>query len=361
MPPIYFTVGPSQTHKNFCKHVQNALKNCIPSISHRSETFHSIYKDVDTRLKELWSIPSDYKILFFSSATEIWDRLTQNCLEGESLHFVTGAFGKKHANTNLAYQKKAKIICKEFIDKKLVSETLGSRRKPYEYIAFTHNESSVGVKTPESVIHFAKKISPTSLVLVDAVSSAPIPVFDFKLLDGVYFSVQKCFGLPAGLGVLIASPTLIEKSIKVKKKTGVNGYHKSFDTMLKAYEKWETVETPNVLHIYLLSLVLKDFQKIGIENIRMTIKENAKKIYEFFDKSDYLKPFVSKKAYRSETVIVIQGEMDRIKKIKNLLKNSGFVVGSGYGEHKVDQIRIACFPAQLPHISKLLSSKAWSM
>lgn len=393
MKPIYFTVGPSATHKNFEKHMKLSLRLGIPSLSHRSDAFHKLYEKVDTDLKKLWNIPRDYKILFFSSATEIWDRLAQNCIDDNSLHFVCGSFGKKHATTVEAYGKQARCVNEKFISEEIVRKVFAGKKNKYEYISFVHNESSNGVVTPISSIHLAKRLSPKSLVIVDAVSSAPLPKFDFKKVDGVYFSVQKCLGLPAGLAVLIASPALIEKSIKIKKEKSITGYYRSFDTMMKSYEIWETYETPNVLNIFLLSKVLEDMLSVGISTLRKETKEKSKMIYDFFDKHPSLTPVISDKKYRSETVITIKVERDKnikvnneknssvtlsppgvvygrslpkyddsqIRKLKAKLRKEGFVVGSGYGEHKDEQIRIACFPAQLPHITKLLSSHAWGV
>ena len=65
---------------------------------------------------------------------------------------------------------------------------------------------------PAENIHKVAKQYPDKLIAVDAVSSAPYGDLDYRLLDIVFFSVQKLFGLPAGLGILIVSPRAIEKS-----------------------------------------------------------------------------------------------------------------------------------------------------
>ena len=50
------------------------------------------------------------------------------------------------------------------------------------------------------------------LLAVDAVSSLPYPDFDYTILDSVFFSVQKGFGLPAGLGVWMVNDRCIAKA-----------------------------------------------------------------------------------------------------------------------------------------------------
>ncbi|MFO0703483.1 MAG: aminotransferase class V-fold PLP-dependent enzyme [Patescibacteria group bacterium] len=354
MKKVYFTVGPTQTNPNFVKHIAKAIRLRIPSISHRSDDFHKIYAELDGNLKKLWKIPSDYKILFFSSATEIWDRLAQNCVQKDSLHFVTGSFGEKHAKAIEAYGKTSFIVKNDFIDERILTENV-KKHKNIEYIAFTHNESSMGVKTPENLINKVKKISPKSLVVVDAVSSAPLPKFNFKNIDGVYFSVQKCFGLPAGLGVLIASPRLIDKSKILEKKQLYIGTYHGFPKMMKMYEKWETVETPNVLNIYLLNEAVKDMAKLGLSEIRKINKTNKIRIIEYMKEKFGVLPAVQKPIFHSDTVLVFDtGE--KTAEIKKNFAKKGVIVGSGYGEKKISQIRIANFPQHAKVTQKLFTT-----
>jgi phosphoserine aminotransferase len=65
-----------------------------------------------------------------------------------------------------------------------------------------------------------------ALIVVDAVSSLPYPDFDFTKLDSVFFSVQKGFGLPAGLGVWIVNEKCIAKAEHLLSKgISIGSYH----------------------------------------------------------------------------------------------------------------------------------------
>ena len=64
----------------------------------------------------------------------------------------------------------------------------------------------------EADIHKLKRSNQKRLMAVDMVSSAPIPEIDLDLIDTAFFSVQKAFGLPAGLGVWIANEKCLEKA-----------------------------------------------------------------------------------------------------------------------------------------------------
>src|SRR5690606_37779547 len=79
-----------------------------------------------------------------------------------------------------------------------------------ELVCLTQNETSTGVSIPEDSIHRLVEKYPDKLFAVDAVSSCPYTRLDYSKLDCVFFSVQKCFGLPAGLGVMVVSERAME-------------------------------------------------------------------------------------------------------------------------------------------------------
>jgi phosphoserine aminotransferase len=83
---------------------------------------------------------------------------------------------------------------------------------------------------------------------------------DFRLADIWYASVQKCFGLPAGLGLLICSPG----AIKQAEELGERNHYNSLTFMKEMMNKWQTPFTPNVLGIYLLMRVLENAPRIDM-------------------------------------------------------------------------------------------------
>ena len=96
--------------------------------------------------------------------------------------------------------------------------------------------------------------------------------------------------------------------------------------------------------IYLLGKIAEDFNKIGVDVIRKETEQKAQLLYKFIEKNKGYSPFVKVKPHRSQTVIVANTELpaaDIIKKVKE----KDIVVGSGYGEFKNSQLRIANFPA----------------
>ncbi len=351
---IYFTPGPSQLYPTVKKHILNALKHDIASISHRSEAFHEIIRDINTSLKLLLSIPDEYQIFFLSSATECMERIIENCVHKKSFHFVNGAFSKRFYSV-AADLKKSPLSHDansgegfEFKNIKIPKNS--------ELIAITQNETSTGVAIPVEFINKLSNYNPESLIAVDITSSVPYVNLDYSKLDCVFFSVQKGFGLPSGLGVLIVSPRALKKSGMLQGK-GVNigSYHK-FSSMLAQSQKLQTVETPNILGLYLFEKVLKDMLDMDIENIRLETDKKADMLYEYFKKHQKLKLFVVDKRYRSKTAIVVMTQSPSAQ-IIDKIKKGGYLVGSGYGSLRQNQIRIANFPSHtLKNVDNLLLS-----
>ena len=71
---VSFTPGPSELYFTVPDHLRRALKAGVPSLSHRSKAFESIYKETTDGLRELLKLPSGFHIAFLASATEIWER-----------------------------------------------------------------------------------------------------------------------------------------------------------------------------------------------------------------------------------------------------------------------------------------------
>lgn len=341
MKQTFFTPGPSHLYPTVEGHIKQALLEDIASISHRSDKFQEIDKEAVEGLRALVGIPQEYAVVFVASGTEAMERLVENTVEKMSFHFVNGSFGKRWYETARELKKDAHLFEAPFGEG---FEDVPNIPKETELICFTQNETSSGVATDVGYIYDIAEKNPHALVAVDTVSSAPYVNLDYKKLDAVFFSVQKLFGLPAGLGVLILSPKAIQKAEALQQK-GVNiGSYHNFIHLSEWAKKNQTLETPSVIHLYLFAKVVGDMLKKGITTIRKDQEEKAKLVYDFFDNHPVFKPFVTHKKDRSQTVIVVNlGE--KTGEIKKALKEKGLIVGGGYGPFKETQIRIANFPA----------------
>ncbi|WP_017731706.1 aminotransferase class V-fold PLP-dependent enzyme [Nafulsella turpanensis] len=340
---LYFTAGPSALYFTAEEHLKNALREQIPSLSHRSIDFQNIYRKAAGNLRELLGIPEDYYVLFLSSGTEAWERLLQNCVTERSCHMVNGAFSQRFAETAQALQIKTEIF----------NAQPGSCSKPEElilpdnteFIALTHNETSTGAMQPAGDIAAIRKAFPDTLLAVDVVSSAPYLTFPVSLVDSLFFSVQKGFGLPAGLGVWVVNERCLRKTEQKQDEGFSIGSYHSLPNLVAHSVKYQTPETPNVLDVYLLAQVTEDMNLKGIGQIKQETNYKAAVLYQAIEQCNYLQPFVRNKECQSKTTIVaeLQKDMDH-KRLLDYLAGKNMEVSTGYGEYKNQHIRIANFP-----------------
>ena len=150
---INFTPGPSQLYFTVEDHMKQAFRDGIPSLSHRSKKFESIYAEAVSGLRQLLNLPSDYHIYFTGSATEIWERTVQNLVGETSFHLVNGSFSKRFFEISAQLGKNAKkleVAAGEGFSLPLEVPPLT------ELIAVTHNETSTGVSLPLDFIYSFK-------------------------------------------------------------------------------------------------------------------------------------------------------------------------------------------------------------
>jgi phosphoserine aminotransferase len=346
---VSFAPGPSQLYFTAESHLRQAMRAHIGSISHRSKEFESIFAEATSGLKQLLSIPADYHIFFTGSATEIWERSVQNLAELNTFHFVNGAFSRRYYEIALQLSKGA--------IKTEVPAGQGFENIPLpsgtEMIAVTHNETSTGVSLPLDFIHSLKEKNKDALIVVDAVSSLPYPKLDYTKIDSVFFSVQKGFGLPAGLGVWMVNDRCLAKADQLLTRgISIGSYH-SLPTLWANQKKNQTPETPNVLGIYLLNKVVQDMLRRGIDKIRNETEYKAAILYQALESHPHVSPFVQEKQFQSKTVIVADCK-EYVGPVTELLVQNKLFPGDGYGEFKKNHLRFANFPTHSKEQFELL-------
>ena len=338
---IFFTPGPSALYFTVEEHIKRALKEQVMEVNHRSKQAEAYYQSAVEGLKSLMSIPEDYHIFFLSSATEIWERQLHNLAIEHTFHFTNGAFSQRFFDFAQQWGLNAKQAQAEYGE--LPKFTAGMIPEETELITLALNETSTGVSFPLEQVYAIKKAYPNALLAVDGVSAFPIVNLDFAQVDSAYFSVQKCFGLPAGLGVWIVSPRSIAKAESKLADGHTLGSYQSLPNLLKNGLKFQTTYTTNVLNIYLLSKVCEDMLVKGLETIRSESSYKNALIHHTIVQHPHLTHFVQEKELRSPTVsVAITNE--KSQHFIESLANKGMVIGNGYGAYKGQHIRIANFP-----------------
>jgi phosphoserine aminotransferase len=341
MKNIYFTVGPSQLYTTVPTYIANALENDIFSVSHTGIFFTELYKKLSLNLRELFHIPPTHHIFFTGSSTESMESIIENTVEKSSHHLITGGFSKKFFKIASDLQKNPQTIDLPW-EKEFDMNTITIPHNA-ELLCITENDTSIGLQIPLERFKEIKKDNPSLLIAVDIVSSMPSVAIDYSYIDIAFFSVQKGFGLPAGLGILIVNDAAIEKAQSLLHKGISIGSHRSFLSLHEKEKIYKTPETPNVFNIFLLEKVTSDLLAIGIETIRQETEVKANLLYSYFDKHPIYKPLING-SFRSKTTIAIDVKGDS-ENIVNELNKRGYILSKGYRPYEKDHLRIANFPA----------------
>ncbi|TAF68126.1 MAG: alanine--glyoxylate aminotransferase family protein [Cytophagales bacterium] len=346
----YFTPGPAALYPTYAQHLQEALHLQIGSISHRSRFFSEIYEQTYRALQQLLGFDDEVAVLFVGSATEVWERSIQNGVDSRSAHLVNGAFSEKFYQFAKLLQKDAIAHTvaegKGFVAEEVLQTFQEAHKiKPIDFLAFTHNETATGVSTPSETIERIADAFPDAIRVVDMVSSAPYPHIDFRKVESAFFSVQKAFGMPAGLGVWLVNHKFLKKSEALAQKGAITGTYHRLSELWKHFEQFQTPATPPVLPIYLLGKIAEDLNQIGIEQVRKLTDQKAQLLYEAIGKSKSLEIAVAEPAHRSATVVVANTQKEASALIEQIKNDLNMEIGAGYGKAKNTQIRIANFPA----------------
>ena len=344
---ITFYPGPSKIYPQVEQYLQEAYRSGILSMNHRSQGFMDVLKETLRLMHEKLDIPADYSIYLVSSATEAWEIVAQSLTSQHSAHHYNGAFGKKWFSyaTHIVPQTSGSLFpINQTLPYHLFQEGEDSaafnrqRLSDYEVLCLTHSETSNGTQVRMQELAEIRSLTP-ALIAVDATSSMGGVAFDWTLGDVWFASVQKCFGLPAGMGVMVCSPKALEKARQVNDILRYN----SLLFVHENFEKYQTHYTPNTLGVYLLMRVMEQLEPISAIDLR-TVKR-AESLYQFIENETNWGPLVTNKATRSDTVIAVKGEPQAIAALKKEATLAGITLGNGYGEWKNNTFRIANFPA----------------
>jgi phosphoserine aminotransferase len=337
-----FYPGPSQVYPQIAEYLQDAYRSGILSANHRSTQCMALVEHTLVLFHEKLNVPQEYSIFFTSSATECWEIISQSIISPRYVHIYNGAFGKKWYEYSVKLAQN-ECTCLEFG----INETLPDFEKKYDdIVCITQNETSNG--TQVNMSQLAHIQASNQLIAIDAVSSMAGIELDWNLADIWLASVQKCFGLPAGLGIMVCSP----KTLHVVENQNQTKHYNSLVSIAKNMEKFQTTHTPNVLGIYLLNRVLQQIPNITETSKR--IKKQAQDWYKFFNGNTNFEVLCKNETSQSDTVIVVKGDALKIEELKKKTQEIGLVLGKGYGSFAENTFRIANFPAIDPNdIEKL--------
>lgn len=344
--PYNFYPGPSRVYPQLMNYFQEAVETGILAQNHRSSVFESLFSMTKSLLKAKLNIPLAYEIIFVSSATECWEIISQSFVKSRSFHLYNGAFGEKW----FQYAHKINPFTSGLKFDHNTLPDIDSIKFNAELIALTHNETSNGAALPLAFQQKTRKQYANHLIAYDATSSMAAYNLAWENGDIWFASVQKGFGLPAGMALMVVSPAAVAKA----KAVGDAKYYNSFNFILENAVRNQTHLTPNILNIFLLNRLLQHIDNMKVIDQHL---QNRNQIFlTFINAQEGLDLLIKSTANQSYTVNCISAAPQIIKELKAQASSNGFLLGNGYADLNETTLRIANFPA-IPdkHFNQLMN------
>ena len=337
---LTFYPGPSKIYPQVAEYLQDAVRDGVLSLNHRSAGFMDIVRRTVELFHQKLDVPADYSVYFTSSATECWEIVSQSLTIQHSFHPFSGSFGRKWFDytSNIV---SASSSCWFDPETDLTDiYNLDGRLHDADVVCITQNETSNGTQVSMgSLQKIRAAMSQNKLLAVDATSSMAGVDLDWLLGDVWLASVQKCFGLPPGLGIMVCSPRALARAEAINDRARYN----SLLFMHQNMAQFQTHYTPNTLGIYLLMRVLE--QREEVIEISQKLVSRMTDLTDFVQQKTRFEPLIQNAAVRSDTVLALKSDPQAVANVKTAALKHGIVLGNGYGDWKETTIRIANFPA----------------
>jgi phosphoserine aminotransferase len=283
MTQIYnFSAGPAVLPKEVLMQARDEMLDwhgsgmSVMEMSHRGKEFLQIAHEAESDLRELLTIPSNYKVLFLQGgAHSQFAMIPLNLLQGKT--------SADYINTGI-WSEKAIVEAKRFCEVNVAASS-ADRSFTYApsqsewhlnpdaaYVHYTSNETIGGVEifwTPET------GNVPLVADMSSHILSRPIDVSRYGL---IYAGAQKNIG-PAGLAIVIVREDLIGKARAGTPTMLDYKTHADNDSMYN---------TPPTYGIYIAGLVFKWLKaKGGLAEMEKTNILKAGILYDYLDASDF--------------------------------------------------------------------------
>ena len=247
----------------------------VMEISHRSPTFQSVLDEAEAGLRDLLSVPNNYRILFLQGGASLqFSMVPLNFLDRERSadYIVTGRWGKKAipearrcGRVNVIYSSEAEqfsVVPTQ--DEFRLSENAA-------YVHYTSNETIDGVEFKYDLD------GGRTPVVCDASSNILSKPIDIEKYDLIYAGAQKNIG-PSGVTLVIIRDEMLERVSK--------NQHSMLDYRHIA-ENGSMANTPNTWGVYLIGLVCEWLKgEGGVAGIKKKNIEKAEILYDAIDSSD---------------------------------------------------------------------------
>jgi len=339
---INFAAGPAKLPEKVLQKAQKELLNyngsgiSVMEMSHRSANFSKIINTTESNLRELMSIPDNYRVLFLQGggngqfaavALNLIGRNPAKCAD----YIVTGSWSAKAAKEAEKYGKIHIVHPKLDSYTVVPDQSLWNLNPESSYVYYCANETVHGVE-----FHFIPETNGVPIVadMSSNILSKDIDVSKFGL---IYAGAQKNIGC-AGVTVVIVREDLIGSALPetpsildYKIQSGNNSLY----------------NTPPTYSIYMMGLVFEWMKEHGgVDSIAKNNEQKANSLYRLIDNSNgfYLAPVSPCSRSRMNIPMRIKGGDEALEKkfLEEALKN-GMVELKGH--RSVGGIRISLYNA----------------
>ncbi len=330
MKRVYnFSAGPAVLPEEVLKEAQEEIFDyadtgiSVMEMSHRSKPFEKIITDAEKDLRELMSIPDDYKVLFAQGgATTQFAAVPMNLMSEnkQAAYIETGNFSKKAFEEAKIFSDKVRIVA-------------SSKDRNYTYIPdcsdlpIDEKDDYVYICENNTIFGTTFKNIPNTKgkPLVSDQSSCflskPVNVSDYGV---IYAGVQKNVG-PAGMAIIIARGDLIKDAEELQFPTPTMLRWKTYSDSGSLYN------TPNCWSIYICGKVFKWIKSIGgLKEMQKRNEEKAKILYDCLDSSKLFVNGVEKSSRSIMNVVFKTGDPELDAKFVAEAKDHGIISIKGH-------------------------------
>lgn len=290
----------------------------VMEMSHRSKEYQAIIDSAESLLREIMSIPDNYKVLFLQGgASSQFAMIPLNLMTtGKADFIVTGQWANK------AYQEASR-----YGDCKIVAS---SKDKTFSYIPEIDNSE---FRPDASYVHICQNNTiygtrfsdipetgnvPLIADMSSCILSEPVDVSKYAV---IYAGAQKNMG-PAGLTVVIIREDLIGNARETTPTM--------FNYQIHA-DNGSMYNTPPTYGIYILKLVLEWLKnKGGLSAMKEYNEKKAAVLYDYLDSSALFSATVQGRDRSLMNVPFVTGNEELDAKFVSEAKKAGFINIKGH-------------------------------
>ncbi|MCZ7481150.1 phosphoserine transaminase [Rhizobium rhizogenes] len=298
----HFSSGPCSKRPGWSL---DALSDAPLGRSHRAKVGKAKLKQAIDLTREILNVPADYRIgIVPASDTGAVEMALWSLLGERGVDMLAWeSFGAGWV-TDVVKQLKLKDVRKFEADYGLLpnlAEVDFDRD-----VVFTWNGTTSGVRVANADFIPADR---KGLTICDATSAAFAQDMDFTKLDVVTFSWQKVLGGEGGHGVIILSPRAVERLLSYSPAWPLPKIFRmvSGGKLIEGIFTGETINTPSMLCVEdYIDALLWAKNLGGLKALIGRADANAKVIYDFIERNDWIANLAVKPETRSNTSVCLK-------------------------------------------------------